>query len=242
MRQLVPVPLPDVDAYAAYRPDDPKAPLLRLNMVMSADGSVTDERGRAGGLGGEADREVFRTLRALADAILVGAQTARTEGYGPHRVRADLAERRRGDGRDAPAAVVVVSRSLDLDYRGRLFTEAVTPTVVLTCQAADPGRRRAAERAARVLVAGEATVDLAAGLGLLRSELGLAHVVCEGGPTLNAALLSAGLVDELCLTIGPMLTGVDGLPLVRGVAPRVPLRLLSVLEAGGELMLRYTVG
>lgn len=242
MRRLLPPPVEEVVAYDAYRPADPHAPLLRLDMVTSVDGAITRADGRSGGLGGPGDLAVFTALRALADGVVVGAGTARTEGYGPHRVRPELAARRRADGRDAPAAIVVVSRSLELDYDAPLFTAAHTPTVVLTCAAAPADRREAAGRAGRVVVAGDDAVDLTAGIAALRDELGLASLVCEGGPALNAALLDAGLVDELCVTVAPSLVagGVSGL--AGDHARDHDLDLRQVCEQDGELYLRYRVG
>lgn len=240
MQQLLPDRARGVDAYEVYRPQDPQAPLLRVHMVASVDGAATDEHGRTGALGGETDTEIFRALRALADAILVGAGTVRTEGYGPHRLRADLRERRQADGRDRPAPIVVVSRSLDLDYAAPLFTEADVPTVVLTCEAAPADRRRQAERAGRVVVAGEEDVDLAAGLDRLRTDDGLAHVVCEGGPSLNVPLFAASLVDELCITLAPRLIGEAPRILDHLDRPR-DLHLMSLCEQDGELYARYAV-
>lgn len=240
MDQLLPERLSDVDPYELYRTPEADAALLRVHMVASVDGAATDEHGRTGALGGQADTEIFRTLRALADAILVGAGTVRVEGYGPHRLRADLRERREADGRSAPAPIVVVSRSLELDYAAPLFTEAEVPTVVLTCAASPKGRRRQAERAGRVVVVGEEEVDLVAGLARLRTDHGLAHVVCEGGPTLNVPLFTAGLVDELCMTFTPRLIGEGPRILHELDRPRV-LDLMSLCEEDGELYARYAV-
>lgn len=241
MRQLLPEPAEDVDCYDAYRPADPHGAWLRLNMVATVDGAATDPHGRSGSLGGEGDAEVFRTLRALADGILVGAGTVRVEGYGPHRVRADLAARRRADGRHAPAAFVVASRSLDLDLAAPLFTEAVTPTVVLTCGAAPAARRRAAGERAHVVVAGDDAIDLAAGIEKLRAEYGLAHLLCEGGPSLNEELFAADVVDELCLTVAPQLVGGPGPRIIRDLAHPRAATLTALFEHEGELYTRYRV-
>jgi riboflavin-specific deaminase-like protein len=238
MRALYPNPGADVDVYDAYRPDDPTGPLVRLNMVVSLDGSVTDQEGRSGGLGGHADRAVFGALRAHADAILVGAGTARAERYGPHRLSDNLAERRRSEGRAGPATVVVVSRSLDLDPNAPLFTDARARTVVMTCASSPMDRRDALSAAADVLIAGDERVDLTQGLRLLR-ERGAAHVLCEGGPSLNAGLFAQGLVDEVCLTVAPVLMGTGGPRLTEGLPTPVPLRLLAALEGDGDLLLRY---
>lgn len=240
MQQLLPHRVSGVEAYEVYRPLDPQAPLLRVHMVASVDGAATDEHGRTGALGAEADMEIFRALRALADAILVGAGTVRTEGYGPHRVRADLRERRQADGRALPAPIIVVSRSLELDYAAPLFTEAEVRTVVLTCEAAPADRRREAERAGRVVVAGEEEVDLAAALERLRTDDGLAHVVCEGGPTLNVPLFGASLVDELCITFAPRMIG-EGPRILHELDRAHELDLLSLCEQDGELYARYAV-
>jgi riboflavin-specific deaminase-like protein len=240
VRQLLPEPIEGVDVYDAYRIAD-AATSLRVNMVSSVDGSVTDEKGRSGLLGGAGDREVFRTLRAQADAILVGAGTVRAEGYGPHILREDLAARRLRDGRSQPAAIVVVTRSLDLDLSSALFTDAVNPTVVLTCAAAPEEARAAAARAGRVVVAGEGDVDLEAGLRLLREEHGWAHILCEGGPRLNRRLFAARVVDELCLTIAPALVNGDGPRLVSSLPGRVRLDLVRLLAKEGELFCRYRV-
>ena len=238
MRRLHPDPAADVDPYEEYAVGDVAAH-LRVNMVLSADGRATDREGRSGGLGGEGDKEVFRALRAQADAILVGAGTVRTEGYGPHRMRADLRERRILDGRPLPAPIVVVSRSLDLPFDGPLFTEAETPTIVLSCQAAPAEGRQAAARAGILLIAGEDDIDLALGVSTLGERFGLCHLLCEGGPTLNGPLFAAGLVDELCLTLSPLLVGDAGPSLVGDLPEGRALTLRHVLEHDGELYLRY---
>lgn len=238
-----------LEPYDFYRPEDPSAPLLRINMVASLDGLVTDTEGRSGGLGGTGDLAAFRALRAMADGIIVGAGTARAEGYGTHRLHTSVAERRRQDGRTAPAAVVVVSQSLDLDPRIPLFTEAVTRTVVLTSASAPRRRREELEAVADVVVAGAESVDLDDGLDRLR-ERGLRHLLCEGGPRLNTALLEAGRADELCLTIAPRIVGLDGPRLVAGTLGQGhhtralvdQLQLLGLAIAGNELFTRYAIG
>ncbi|MEX0658615.1 MAG: dihydrofolate reductase family protein [Egibacteraceae bacterium] len=240
MRQLLPVLAEHMHAYDIYRPENVNAPLLRVNMVSSVDGAAADEHGRTAGLGLPGDHEVFRALRALADAIVVGAGTVRVEGYGPHRVGADLRARRARDGRTEPAPIVVVSGSLDLDFSAPLFTEAAVPTVVVTCEAAPADRRRVARQAGRVLVAGAEQVDAAAAVEALRTELGLSSLLCEGGPTLNEALFGAGLVDELCLTLTPRMVGA-GPRILRDLPQPLPLELAGLCEEDGELYARYAL-
>lgn len=230
-----------MEPYDFYRPAEPHAPWLRINMVASVDGLATDAEGLSGGLGGPADLRAYRAQRALADCILVGAGTLRAEGMGPHVVHASVAERRREDGRDSPAVMAVVSRSLDLDPQARVFSEARVPTVVVTCPAAPADRRERLAQVAHVVVAGDETVDLVAAVAQLRA-LGLPHVLSEGGPRLNADLLRAGVVDELCLTVAPRLLAADGRRIVAAAdGAGVDLRPSGVAEEDGELFLRYAV-
>lgn len=239
MRQLFPV-MADVDVYDAYRPPDPHAPLIRLVMITSLDGSATDPTGRSGGLGGPGDRTIFRTLRALADGILVGAGTARVEGYGPHRLTRELAQRRQAEGRPAPAPIVLVTSSLELDFSRPLFTQAVTPTIIVAPASAPAERRATAERAGVLVIAGEEVVDLRLAVTLLRERFGLAQLVCEGGPLLGATLLREGLLNELCLTIAPLVIG-GGVRMLRGPRPETHFRLATLLTDGAELYARYEV-
>ncbi|MFI0372587.1 dihydrofolate reductase family protein [Actinomadura sp. 1N219] len=229
MRRLLPGPPADgIDPYDAYR----DAPGLRLGMVMSADGSVTDAEGWTDALGGDADFRVFRTLRALADAILVGAGTVRTGRLGPARLRRDLRARRGGP----PAPIVVVSRSADLDWTLPLFTEAETPTVVVTSRAA----RKRVPSAIQVVAEGEDDVDLPAAVQVLREGLGYEHLLCEGGPALATALIRVSLVDELCLNIAPTLLGsARHTRLLHGLDAEVPLDPAALYLDEGVLFVRY---
>ncbi|MFI0407604.1 dihydrofolate reductase family protein [Actinomadura sp. 3N508] len=229
MRRLLPEPAVDgVDPYDAYG----DAPGLRLGMVMSADGSVTDADGWTDGLGGDADFRVFRTLRALAGAILVGAGTARTGRLGPARLRRDLRARRGGP----PAPIVVVSRSADLDWTLPLFTEAETPTVVVTSRAA----RSRVPSGIQVVAEGEDDVDLPAAVRALREGLGHERLLCEGGPALATALIRASLVDELCLNIAPTLLGSPRhTRLLHELDVEVPLEPAALYLDEGVLFVRY---
>lgn len=232
MRALFPEPADDIDPATAYDVprDAPEGrPWVLANMVSSLDGSATTDA-RSGGLSSAADKAVFRLLRRLADVVVVAAGTMRAESYGPVR------------GPD-PAPVAVVTRSIDLDFASAFFTEAVARPIVLTCEAATPERRAEASRLADVIVAGEAGVDLAVAF---RELAGRGHRValCEGGPTLLAEVVTAGLLDELCLTLAPVLVAGAGIRILRGppLPELVRLPLASVLEEDGSLFLRYASG
>ncbi len=243
MQRLFPDPVPEVDPELAYAAGDRRPPSgrpwLLADFIASADGSVTVD-GRSGPLGGPGDKAVFRALRHVADAVLVGAGTVRAEGYGPVRPPPEVQEQRRSRGQAAVPPIVVVSRSLQLDWRSRLFTGSEARPVVLTCEAAGDEARAHAAEVADVVVAGDDSVDPGAGLAAL-AERGADIVCCEGGPTLFGDLAAAGLVDELCLSVAPTLVGGSGPRVIEGAAldPPTGLRLAHVLEEDGFLFLRY---
>lgn len=217
VRQLLPTPADDVDPFAAHasalRPAPEGRPWVVLNMVASVDGATAVE-GRSGALGGPADRRVFSALRSAADVILVAAGTVRAEGYGPPRTPEAQQEARRRRGQTPFPRIAVVSRSLDLDASSSLFVEAPERPLVIT--AADTSVPDALSSVAEVHEAGDATrVDLAAALALL-GQLGHRLVLCEGGPTLNGQLIAAGLVDEVDLTLSPLLVGGDSRRVAEG--------------------------
>ncbi len=224
----------------------PDQPWVRVNMIESADGAAAVD-GLSGGLGGPADREVFGVLRALAGVILVGAGTARAEGYRPARV----AERWAGlrAGRPATPPIAVLSGRLDLDPAGPLLAGAPAGarTIVITTESAPAARRADVARHADVIIGGEHEVTAAAAVSAL-AGLGYREVLAEGGPRLLGQLAAAGLIDELCVTISPVLAGgpagriIQGpAPAPGGPAPAGPSRLAlaHVLADGDYLLCRY---
>jgi riboflavin biosynthesis pyrimidine reductase len=236
VRRILPSPADDVDLAEAYA--YPRDRGLRLNMVAGADGGAW-LKGLSAGLSGKGDRRVFGVLRGLADVVLAGAATVRTEGYGPVRPRSSWHDLRRG--RPPAPPIAVVTRRLDLDLASPLFTEAepYARTIVITTERAPKDRRDEAARHADVIVAGDERVDLSVAVDTLR-ERGLGRVLCEGGPRVNAQLAAAGLVEELCLTISPILAGGDAARILNGPAANVRLSLSHVLEEEGFLFCKYT--
>jgi riboflavin biosynthesis pyrimidine reductase len=224
------------EAYAA-----PPGTFVRVNFIASLDGATTVS-GRSRGLQSPGDLRIFRMLRALADVVLVGAGTAIAEGYGPMSDDSAVGRIRLGLGRPATAPIAVVSRRASLDPLGPLAGGS-SPSIVITCEAADPARRAAlAEAGLDVWVCGEDDVDLPAAVARL-GERGMPEITCEGGPQLLRSALAAGVVDELDLSISPALVGGE----VRLVGDEplhdvVRLDLTQVLEEDGMLFTRYAVG
>ncbi|MDG4766966.1 pyrimidine reductase family protein [Solwaraspora sp. WMMD406] len=232
-----PVDLDDealVDSYA-----NPALPHLRVNFVTSADGAVT-VAGRSTGLSSPADKRVFAILRMLCDALLVGAGTLRQERYRPLRLDPRRRSWRRRHGLPEQPTLVVVSGSLDLDPTHPALADSPVRPIVLTTRTASADRRRRLAPVADVIAEGDPSVDLTAGLDLLRAR-GHRHLLCEGGPMLFGALTAADLVDELCLSVSPLLAGAGAGRITAGpLSPVRQLDLRQVLVADdGLLLLRY---
>lgn len=240
---LLPHPAPDVDLHEWYAEGWLDGGGIRANFVSSVDGGAT-AGGLSKGLQTPGDNRVFAVLRDLADVVLVGAGTARDEGYRPVRLsEARLAVRSRY-GLAAALPVAVITNSARLQRCAALFAaDAPTRSIVITSGAADPEAVAALGDAAEVIVAGESAVDLAAARRAL-AERGLSRVLCEGGPTLFGELAADGLVDELCLSVTPLLAGPAGRRITDGApwtGPR-PLTVAGLLEEDGALFARYRLG
>lgn len=228
------------DLYAHPEPARGRRSAVRANMIATVDGSAQGPDGRSRSINGPADWRVFRVMRAVADVVLVGAGTARAEGYTPLPVPADLRAARaaRGQAPDLELALVTGSGELPEGLRG-----TDRPPYVVTV-AANPrlAELRAELGDGRVLVAGDRDVDLAAALGAL-ADRGLTRVLAEGGPRLLTDLVRAGLVDELCLTTSPLLVAGPGLRAVQGPEwlDPLPARPAHLLHHDGMLLGRWVL-
>jgi riboflavin-specific deaminase-like protein len=232
-------PVTPQDAYGDLRLEDlapADRPHVVANFVASADGKAT-VAGRSGGLSGAADRAAFHLLRSQADAILAGTGTLRTENYGRLVRDPQLEERRRGQGRCAQPLAVVISRSGEIPWEVPLLADPASRAVIFA-----PADTELPATGAQLIRAplGD-SVDLGAMLTILREQHGVRSLLCEGGPALLGALMAAGWLDELFLTLAPTLAGGAELPVSTGPALPDPLELdrVSALSADGTLLLRY---
>ena len=226
MKQLLPVAraVTDDDLFDLY--DEP-GPHLRAGFVSSLDGAVA-VGGRSGPLSHPADKAVFRALRAVSDAVVVGAGTARVEDYGPVLLQPAAVAWRAEHGRSAAVPLVVVSRSGQIPSTARFFAG---PVIVAVPDGVDvpgvPGE---------VVHASEPS-DLVA----LLHDRGFTRLLCEGGPSLLTAYLKAGVVDELCLTTSGLLVGEEP-SLVGPLGTPVSLELTALLhDDPGVLLGRWRV-
>lgn len=211
---------------------------LRANFVASLDGAATID-GRSGGLGDAEDQRLLGVLRMLADVLLVGGGTVRAEGYGALRLEEEAVEWRRSQGLTDYPVLAVVTGSLALDPASEVLAQAPVRPLVITHVGAPAERRDALGEVADVVECGEDAVDA----NLVRAELerrGLPQILCEGGPSLFGSLVAADAVDELCLTLAPVLVG--------GTASRIAtsatgaahgMRLHHTLPGERMLFLRY---
>jgi riboflavin biosynthesis pyrimidine reductase len=194
---------------ALYAFPDVDRPWLRTNFVATLDGAAHDTSGVTAALGGETDTALFAHLRSIADVILVGAGTTRIERYGPN----------------APAPIVIASRRLEIPER----LQRPGITVVTTTDAPAERADELTAAGVEVLAHGEVTVDWPAVLDAFAAR-GWSRINCEGGPSLHGELVSQGLVDDLCLTIAPVMAAGD--------APRIAHSRLPVAQ---EMQLAHAV-
>jgi riboflavin biosynthesis pyrimidine reductase len=184
---------------------------------------------------------VFTVLRSIADLVLVGAGTARTEHYRPVQA-GEIWTQLRPD--DAPLpAIAIVTASLSLAGCERLLSMPAGPaqTIVITTRAAPADRKAAIAGRARIIEAGQHVVDLVAAVSAL-AELGYANILTEGGPQLLGQLAKTGLLSELCLTTSPLLAGAGAGRILTGdLAEAVRLSLTHVLADSDFLLARYLV-
>ncbi|WP_372729008.1 dihydrofolate reductase family protein [Nocardioides sp.] len=212
--------LTDAELEQLYAP--PRTPWLRINMISTVDGSAAGEDGRSGAINNAADNRVFHLLRGMADAIIVGAGTARAEGYGP-----------------ADRPLVLVSRSADVPEKLRgAAPGSVLMATVGAADHLDEARELLGEE--NVLVLGTHRVDLVA-LKQALVDRGWTNLLGEGGPHLLRDLIAQGVADELSATVVPRLVAGTHPRITDGAAIDVPLALELLLEHEGTLLGRWLI-
>lgn len=239
MRSLLPVPsavLDSADLVRHYQFPGGRR-WVRGMFISSADGAVQGASGRSGSISTPGDHQVFALQRSLCDVILVGAGTARAEGYLPVRPSEVDLQLRRRLGLPPVPPIAVVTRSPQ--WESPTLQGGLAPTIVITIDGATlpPDGSEAL-----VIRAGHRSVDLADALDQL-AGIGHRRVICEGGPTLLAQVAAVGRLDELCLTIAPSLVAGTGSRVLHGemLDPAVALSLAHLLEEDGALFARYVV-
>jgi riboflavin biosynthesis pyrimidine reductase len=227
--------------FYAY-PDGLQSCWVRGNMIASLDGGATDD-GKAGGLAGAGDRAVFSLMRHAADVIVVGASTVRIENYSGAQLPVAAREARRRRGQAEVPPIAVVTRSGNIDPSALLFTRTEVPPLILTTSRFHDDTRRRLGSVAEVIDASGPepdSVDSATVLKIL-ADRGHYRVLTEGGPLLLGTMIEDGLLDELCLTIAPILVGGGSKRIVTGMGSvHTKMRRTHVLtDDDGYLYSRY---
>ena len=226
------------DLVGLYMADERKAegrPFVLVNFISSADGG-TAVAGKSSSLGDEDDKAVFQALRAIPDIILVGSGTVEAEDYRPVTLDETRRERRLAAGMTEVPVLAIVSGRLSFDPEARVFSDPEHRPMVITGPEADPAKLALLGDAAEVLILDEVTP------ATILARLGAATVIlCEGGPTLVGQFAADHLVDELNLTVAPMIIGGKSARIANGplVEPPLEMELERCLFGDRSLFLRY---
>ncbi len=231
----------DTDLATLYAVPAGSARWLRANFATSLDGGISGSDGRSATVNSAADHVVFELVRALSDVVVIGAGTARGEGYGPLSVARRWREARADRELGAELPLVVVSNRGDVPPT--LRGAAAGRVLLATHEDADSLERARAELGGDgVLLCGASRVEPQLLLDRL-AERGWSHVLTEGGPHLLATFLEAEVVDELNLSFTPRVVGGSGPRMTAGLpdgdrafSPRV------LIEEDGTVMGRWLRG
>jgi riboflavin biosynthesis pyrimidine reductase len=230
-------------AALALAPVPAERPYTVVNFVASVDGRAAFH-GRSRAFGDAGDRAIFHALRERVDAVLVGASTLRAENYGRMIPDPERRARRVAAGRPAEPLAVTITRSGEVPFDAPLFAEPAAQVVVFSGPELNVARVAADVRVLRLGEDRDGDGGLHAAMATLCHDHGVETLLCEGGPHLFGALLRAGLVDELFLTMAAKLAGGDSGPSITAGSPLAELDqlgLIGLLESGSTLYLRYAV-
>ncbi len=221
-------------------------PEIRAVFISTLAGSASTG-GSTQHLGNATDTALLLGARQWSDVVLVGAQTVRTENYGPALGTVKEQAVRRSRGQSTAPVLAVITRSLNLDPSSRLFSNPEHPPMLLTPEASLTAPSMA-ERRQRLEKAGAELVSTGPGsptdiMAALHGR-GLLQISCEGGPGILGMMLSADLIDVLHLTLEPLVHAPVEQPLVHLPADARPFARRLELEdvqatADSSLFLRY---
>jgi riboflavin-specific deaminase-like protein len=224
----------------------PKLPFVLVNMAMTADGKIATANRAVSSFGSARDHDHLLELRATADAVMAGARTVDLNpinmGPGPAKFR----RRRLQRGLAEYNLRIIVSRNGSLNPNAEVFAHRFSPLIILTTGRATKARFKKLQSVAdEVKVCGQKEINFPAALRWLRTKWNIKRLLCEGGGELNDALFSAGLVDELHLTVCPKIFGgrssptiAEGAGLLK-LADAARLELKSARRIGDEMFLTF---
>lgn len=213
----------------------PGRPWVMLNMVESIDGATAVDGG-ASALNDEDDRALFLSLRAVPDVVLNGAETVRSENLGPVRLSSHMADARRAAGIEGEPRMAILTRSMSIDPGHRVFSDQERRPVMITGIDADPAKVTMLQDVADII-----QIEKLDGHGVVTALGNASVILCEGGPTVNSLLIASGVVDEVNLTISPVLAMGESKRVASGLPIEVPtkMRLARTLIGEESLFLRF---
>jgi len=229
--------LDDSGLAALYAEQPRPGPWLRANFATSLDGAITGPDGRSGTVNSAADHVVFQLLRAISDVVLVGAGTLRSEGYTALSVESRWQPTRSGLGLADELPLVCVSNSGLVPPRLR---GAPLGAVLLATHTGSPGLAEARDLLGgdQVLVCGEDAVDDRRLVAQL-ADRGWDRLLTEGGPHLASSMVAAGVLDEVCLSVTPVVVGGTGPRMTTEAATVTGYQPHVLVEEDGTVMGRW---
>ncbi len=231
LTRLLPSPIEEFDLETQWEETlstlyaTPQPIWLRINLIASVDGNAAGPDGTSNSLTNRTDRRILGAIRRSADLVLVGASSVRKEGYFLPR--------------SAPLAIVTSSGNLS---GHQIPSDLEEGRVIVLCppEAREALRRSLGDRLVTVITLAGPHLDPDGMMGALR-ERGYNSIVCEGGPTVASRLLDADLVDEVCLSTSPTITGTT-MPVFHGLSKNKKLQLTQLLvDPESALYARWAV-
>jgi riboflavin-specific deaminase-like protein len=221
-----------------------RLPKVLVNFAITADGKTSTRCRTPSGFTSSRDKRRLSEIRALGDALLVGRNTVATDGMGMGISSPDLRAERMAAGKPPSPLRIIVSARGRFDVTWKVFANSDSPLILCT---ADKIPERTVKRFpsfVKILEFPKGKIPIEGLLGMLLARWGVRKIVCEGGPSLFKSLLQADVVDELYLTVAPVIFGgnaavsLTGLP--EGFLPQERrFRLKSLETQGGEAYLHY---
>ncbi len=223
-------------------------PFVYLNLATTADGKIAPTHYKYVRFSSDRDWELLLELRTRADAVMSGAHTVNSApmNLGPGGKK--YQEMRLKNGLAEYNLRIVVSGSASVSPEAEIFKEKFSPVVVLTTERA-PKKKLDILRSlgADVKICGKMKVNFTEAFRWLRKEWNVKRLLCEGGGEVNAALFQENLVDELYLTLSPVIFGGRNAPTladgegVQKLAEATQMKLKAMERIGDELFLVYRV-
>ena len=222
-------------------------PFVTANFALTWDARVSTRRGTPSDFSSKKDKHRLLEIRAACDAVLVSAKTIATDRMSMGLPDPALRAARTARGQPAYPLRVLLTNSGRIDPTLRLFTKTFSPIVIFATTRMPARTRAALAEKADIWLHDSPSVNLATMLAILRTDYAVRRLVCEGGPQILRALLTAGLVDELHTTLAPRIFGGERAPTLTGLAgpflpASIPLTLKKMEVIAGECFLRYRVG